>query len=73
MGYPVDLCDIPTERLLDEIDRRDALLKESKCPYCSTDLSQHSCRYKDSVKESFHPGKTLTQLLETTTISDLRG
>jgi hypothetical protein len=57
MGYGnLDLDEIPTKQLRQELLRRTTLLREGKCPYCGGSLKTHTCKYRDEVETRYGVG-----------------
>lgn len=45
MSFPLDLDEIPEERLIAELERRRQLQADGKCDYCERDPNSVPCKF----------------------------
>jgi len=60
MGYPLDLDEIPTVKLVAELARRNRAVANGLCAYCNQPIDTHTCRYEGKEADYHDSDQTRT-------------
>lgn len=60
MSYPRDLDDYTSDELIAELLRRNGLVQQGKCGYCSQPLDTHTCKF--AGKGGYHDANAIARV-----------